>query len=250
MVLVPAGAFTMGDSASDAQAACERANSHCPSDYFPDEGPAHSVTLSAYYIDKTEVTNAMYAQCVDAGGCTAPVSSSSATRSYYFGNSQFDNYPVINVTWFDARAYCGWAGKRLPTEAEWEKAARGTDGRVYPWGDANPSCSIANYFRYNIGVCKGDTTAVGSYPGNISPFGALDMAGNVWEWTADWMTDGGYSSAAQTDPQGASSGTERVMRGGAWDYYENPLRSTNRHGEPQDFSENTLGFRCAQAANP
>jgi eukaryotic-like serine/threonine-protein kinase len=250
ILLVPAGTFTMGDSADAAQAECLKVRSDCPYDWFMDEAPGHPVTLNAYYIDKTEVTNAMYARCVDAGTCNRPASSSSRTRSSYFGSSQFANYPVINVTWFDAKTYCSWAGRRLPTEAEWEKAARGTDNRKYPWGNSFPSCSIANYYPINQDACKGDTTAVGSYSANISPYGALDMAGNVWEWVADWYADNTYSHGAQSNPIGSSTGTHRVMRGGAWVFVENTLRSTNRHGDDPSHYDDSLGFRCAQDVNP
>jgi len=158
-VYVPAGSFQMGSDTGDS-----------------DEKPVHTVTLDAFWIDRTEVTNAMYALCVEAGKCSPPSSSKSYTRDNYYGDAQYNNYPVIYVTWDNANAYCEWAGRRLPTEAEWEKAARGTDGRTYPWGDAAPDSTRLNY-NSNVG----DTTEAGKYPSGASPYGVWDMAGNVWE---------------------------------------------------------------------
>ena len=233
MVLVPAGEFTMGSSEGGAN-----------------EEPVHRVYLDAFWIDVYEVTNARYKKCVDAGRCQPPGSLSSATQISYFGNPQFDKYPVTYVSWNDAKAYCEWAGKRLPTEAEWEKAARGTDGRLYPWGnewDGN---------RANVEQRVGDTTSVGSYPAGASPYGALDMAGNVWEWVADWYDSSYYANSPSRNPLGPSSGQYRTLRGGGWvdDYYF--ARATHRY----DFTYPTfrfdfyyptfrydyVGFRCAQ----
>jgi serine/threonine-protein kinase len=226
MVLVPAGAFEMGSNNGDS-----------------DEMPVHTVTLDDYYIDQYEVTNALYKACVDAGVCDPPVNTSSFTRDSYFGNSQYDDYPVIRVSWYDAKAYCEWRGVRLPTEAEWEKAARGTDGRTYPWGEGI-DCTKANY-----GGCVDDTTAVGSYPDGASPYGLFDMAGNVWEWVADWY-DGNYYDAYPADswppnPAGPSSGEYRVLRGGSWLNYGDLLRVANRSGYDPSSRFNFIGFRCA-----
>jgi eukaryotic-like serine/threonine-protein kinase len=251
LLAVSAGNFIMGNSAAKSQAECLKFSTKCPDDYFTDEAPPHTVNLDAYYIDKTEVTNAMYALCVGAGACYPPDNLSSFGRPDYYGNPQYDNYPVIFVTWFDADAYCAWAERRLPTEAEWEKAARGKDGRPYAWGKTDPSCTIANFWPFTRKEgCKNDTMEAGSYPDNRSPYGALDMSGNVWEWTADWYAENTYSTSETFDPHGPANGTVRLMRGGAWSYYENSLRTTNRHGKPQGYSDNALGIRCVMDYNP
>ena len=223
-VFVPAGEFTMGSNEGR-----------------DDEKPVHQVTLDAYWIDKTEVTNALYALCVSDGVCQPPSSSKSNTRSSYYGDSQFDNYPVIYVDWNDATTYCTWAGRRLPTEAEWEKAARGNDERKYPWGDTAPDANLLNFNR-NIG----DTTAVGKYPNGASPYGALDLAGNVWEWVNDWYADNYYNNSPVENPQGPSSGDYRVLLGGSWSDEAQGARVSYRgRGVPSSrFSSG--GFRCAR----
>lgn len=232
MVFVPAGEFLTGstnnDSVSDS-----------------DEKPQHTISLDAFWIDEHEVTNAQYSQCVSAGSCQPPSSTSSDTRSDYYGNSKFDNYPVIHVSWDDAKNYCGWAGKRQPTEAEWEKAARGPltgsgDARIYPWGsEFDPS-------RLNFGSQQRDTMPVGSYPNGASPYGALDMAGNVWEWVADWYDGNYYSTSPRANPTGATSGSYRVLRGGAWDDFRNNLRAAFRYEVTPGSRLFTIGFRCSQ----
>ena len=231
LVYVPEGEFTMG------------------SDLAPDEQPVHQVALDAYWIDQTEVTNAMYEKCVDAKQCRPPVSVTSNTRELYFYHPDFGNYPVIFVSWSDANSYCSWAGRRLPTEAEWEKAARGTEGNVYPWGDDEPSASLLN-------VDFPDTTEVGRYPDGASVYGALDMAGNVWEWVADWYGESYYKDSPASNPLGPDSpldpnfGQLRVLRGGSsWYNLDGSVRSADREQNGVRFFSALIGFRCAQGAS-
>jgi serine/threonine-protein kinase len=207
LIYVPAGEFTMG---SDQGAG--------------DELPIHTVYLDAFWIDRIEVTNAMYNKCLKAGECNPYDPIRSSTRDPYFGNLAYDDYPVIFVTWENASTYCAWAGRRLPTEAEWEKAARGLDGREYPWGNDAP-----NRILLNSNNAVGDTTKVGDYPNAASPYGALDMAGNVWEWVQDWYSGTYYESSPAANPLGPDSGTYRVQRGGSWIIDDHHIRSAARY---------------------
>lgn len=240
-VYIPAGFFQMGGM--DPRAS-------------EDEKPLHKVDIKAFFMDKVEVTNAMYLRCVQAGVCDPPRNSKSETRQAYFNTAEFADYPVVYVTWANAKQYCEWAGRRLPTEAEWEYAARGNTLNTYPWGDEKPDGTRAN-FNYMVG----DTTRVGSYPLGASPFGILDMAGNVVEWVNDYYDPGYYKNANPLNPTGPiarSNYFNRVVRGGSFGDAEVDIRVANRssvRGPNFDAQLGTdayygdysprIGFRCA-----
>ena len=230
MVYVSAGEFTMG------------------SETYDDEKPVHTVDLDAYWIDKYEVSNAQYALCVEEGECTQPSQTKSYTHSNYYGNPEYDDYPVIYVSWHQARDYCQWAGGDLPTEAQWEKAARGTDGRTYPWGDESPTCQLTNFDNgtyANPSYCVGDTSPVTDYEPGASPYGALNMAGNVWEWVKDWYGEDYYSTSPTNNPSGSTSGEYRVYRGGSWVEFDWYIRAAYRYYGSPTYTNFNNGFRCA-----
>ena len=237
MVLVPPGDFTMGS---------ERGNAN--------EKPVHKVTLDAFFIDKYEVTNIQYKRCVDIGVCQSPEHAYSYAIVNYYDNPKFDNYPVLYVDWNQAQTFCKWRGARLPTEAEWEKTARGTDGRIYPWGDEfNGSnlnfCDADCRFEWaNKSYKDGylDTAPVGTFTAGVSPYGAYDMAGNVSEWVADWYSSTYYETSPLSNPLGPDGGVSHVLRGGSWINTLLLVRTTYRGVDPNFSSGNTYGFRCAR----
>ena len=226
MVLVPAGRFTMGSNHGN-----------------DDEKPQHEVELDAFYMDKYEVTTSGYGRFLESSQREAPrywetggVFSTATSKAY-------GDRPVVGVIWDDAQAYCEQYGKRLPTEAEWEKAARGTDGRTYPWGNDPPTSRHANFDKgYNF-KSYGVLTAVGSLTAGKSPYGAYDMAGNVWEWVADWYDKSYYNNSPRKNPRGPSNGEYRVVRGGSWNDEAGNLRA----GAPgqREAVEQVLRYRLS-----
>ena len=209
------------------------------------EAPSHRVLLDSYAIDLTEVSNTQYARCVAADACRPAQFGDSDLQEARFANPDFGEHPITNVDWYDARDYCSWVGKRLPSEAEWEKAARGDqDERFYPWGDRTPDCTLANFDSLN-GDCAGETNPVDNYPAGASSYGLLNMAGNVREWVADWYDANYYISEPHDFPQGPESGWEKVMRGGSHNSDWISIRVNSRDHNPPDFRAADLGFRCA-----
>jgi formylglycine-generating enzyme required for sulfatase activity len=212
-VFVPAGAFLMGSQ--------EPAN----------EAPVHEVNVESFWIGRTEVTNEQYGRCVDADVCTPPGNPAwrDAARA---------KYPVTHVNWSQAATYAEWAGGRLPSEAEWEKAARGPDQRLYPWGDA-----VANNERLNFQFANGGVMPVGTYPAGASPYGVLDMAGNVEEWVADWYAPDYYAQSPRDNPPGPERGIYRVVRGGSFHSSRGDVRTTHRGTAFPDAKFESVGFR-------
>ena len=249
MIPVPAGEFRMGSETGQS-----------------DERPPRDVWIDAFQIDRFEVSVSEYADCVREGGCGRPYSGGAAFVMDFestfcnWGNPQRQNHPMNCVNWFEAKAFCGWAGKRLPREAEWEKAARGTDGRTYPWGDEQPDCDRAVIDAGGDGCGRDSTWPVGSKPMGASPYGVEDMSGNVWEWVEDWYGHGYYSVGPNRNPENTSPATNplpgeatgKTLRGASWADMSTSLHSaTNRLGYPENtFPDYTIGFRCAQDLTP
>jgi formylglycine-generating enzyme required for sulfatase activity len=235
MVYIPEGEFLMGPSSTDPNV-------------WIDEHPQHTVALDAYWIDQTEVTNAQYALCVAAGVCVTPEKTVSFSGRDYYGNSTYGDYPVIYVSWEDADRYCNWAGRRLPSEAEWEKAGRGEypSDRIYPWGNQLPNCERANYRG-----CSTDTEPVGAYSDGVSPYGVFNMIGNVWEWVNDWYVSDYYLESPDINPPGPTSGTNKALRGGGWLSQDlSTLRVSNRsYAIINGRDRADVGFRCAVSAD-
>jgi formylglycine-generating enzyme required for sulfatase activity len=254
MLFIPAGEFLMGSTGSAAA----------------NEKPQHAVYLDAFWIDRTEVTVSQFRSFVQQTGYLTRAETRGRAYAWVesakewqevtgadwlhpFGpeSSVEDSHPVVQVSWFDAEAYCAWAASSLPTEAQWEKAARGTDGRSYPWGSAFDGSRV-NYC--DAGCAGGDTAfedgyrftaPVGSYPAGASPYGALDMAGNVWEWVADRYDNGYYAVSPARNPAGPASGSSRVLRGGSWNHDRSGMRTAYRLDSSPAFSVDNFGFRCA-----
>ena len=223
MVSIPAGEFTMGSPDGD-----------------PDERPAHKVHVDAFSMDVYEVTVRQYAEFLQSTGIRSPSDWQTMNQPAY------QKRPVANVDWEDAAAYCKWAGKRLPTEAEWEKAARGTDGRLYPWGNEPPTPLHANYGKTGSNS-HGTLVPVGTLEDGKSPYGIYDMAGNVWEWVSDWYDNDYYKNSPSKNPTGPPRGGFKVIRGGSWNSNQRNLRSSDRYWDPPSFRSLYFpGFRCAK----
>ena len=222
MALVPAGEFTMGSTTGNA-----------------DEQPVHKVYVEAFFMDLHQLSVAQYARFLEDTHHDAPPDWPTMNRP------QHQNRPVANVDWADADAYCKWAGKRLPTEAEWEKAARGTDGRTYPWGNEPPTQLHATSGK-EVWSSHTAVTSVGSLEGGKSPYGIYDMAGNVWEWVSDWYDQDYYRNSPQQNPTGPSTGWTKVVRGGSWGSNHDGLRSAERETHVPSFRGFGTGFRCAK----
>ena len=260
LLFVPSGKFIMGSSATavaTARSLClehypeaDLARAVCNRSAFADESPEHPVELSGFWIDRTEVTNTQYQACVQDGACQLPENPNTMSGAEYFSDPRYAQYPVIWVRWDQADAYCRWAGGRLPTEAEWEYAARSPHAWLFPWGNTFDSTRL-NYCDQRCPLGPKDsgyddgypeTSPVGSYPSGASWCGALDMSGNVREWVADWY--GPYRAVDVANPNGPPSGDSRIPRGGSWLDLADNLRSTNRGANAPDYSRHKVGFRC------
>jgi formylglycine-generating enzyme required for sulfatase activity len=254
MVYIPGGEFPLGISVEAQVQICLDYYVICnPSDYTE---TVHTVILDPYWIDQTEVTYGQYLACANAGVCE--YNDSQITRAIQTGyidlslvtegstlediiDPEYFDHPAILVSWNDANAYCQWVGARLPTAAEWEAAARGSDGRLYPWGNESPSANLLNYNH------TGDTTPVGSFPDGASPYGVLDMAGNVAEWVADWYSDDFMVLTDPHNPQGAAEGNRRMIMGSSWFNGDIDVYLARYYmNSPSNF-DILYGFRCAQS---
>jgi formylglycine-generating enzyme required for sulfatase activity len=230
---IPAGKFPMGTQTDG--------------DWIgEDEFPLHEVYLDAFWMDQTEITIEEYQKCISSGECTPPHSTESETKKSYFDNPEFADYPVIQVDWEQAGVYCRWAGRRLPTEAEWEKAARGDTSRIYPWDGDEVGPYFAN-FDMDDNWPNADTSQAGSIPAGASPYQVMDMAGNVYEWVVDWYDSAYYSKSPTENPSGPAEGSARVIRGGAWSSDGLFIRAASRLAYYPDGFSNDIGFRCAQS---
>ncbi len=229
LVYIPAGEFQMGSK-----------------DGADDEHPIHTVYLDAFWMDTTEITNLQYSLCVSAGECNAPSEIRSNSRPSYFNDPDYADYPVIYISWDDANNYCVWAERKLPDEAQWEKAARaGWEGVDYPWGSEQPTCQLGEVNGANFWDCLGDDTMqVRSFAPNR--YGLYDMTGNVWEWVWDWYDEDFYQNSPDNNPTGPAIGEYRVVRGGSWYYTSWYLRNAYRTGAPPLNRDSNLGFRCAR----
>jgi formylglycine-generating enzyme required for sulfatase activity len=224
-VYVPAGEFMMGDSG----------------DPRIKEYPLHPIYLSGFWMDKVEVTNAMYETCVQDEACIEPV----PRLNPYYGKWAYRNLPVVYVNWYAAEAYCAWAGRRLPTEAEWEKSARGTDMRYFPWGNVRATPRLANFSE----TLFLESLPVSRYPMGASPYGALNMAGNVREWVSDWFDNKYYLHSPYENPTGPETGFERSLRGGAYDAVPDDITTFRRFKHEPGSAGLSRGFRCAENAD-
>jgi formylglycine-generating enzyme required for sulfatase activity len=253
-VYVPAGAFLMGSTPEQidvALTACQQFANDCYRDVYLDEAPQHTVMLDAFWIMQTEVTNAQYQKCVDGGPCTSPDNDN-------WNKVASARYPVTHIDWAQAKAYASWVGGQLPTEAQWEKAARGTDGRIYPWGYTWDSsrlnyCDSKCAYPWKDASVDDDyaeTAPVGSYPNGVSPYGALDMAGNVWEWTTDWYVADYYATSPAYNPPGPVTGEARTARGGSWYNQPDAMRVAQRDKPLASFNRGLMGFRVIRAVSP
>jgi serine/threonine-protein kinase len=235
MVYVPAGPFVMGleDPARISRGHAIKLR------------PPQIVELPGFWIDKTEVTNTMYARCVAAGDCDEPLKPVLPPYENYYENPAYGEHPVLGVSYENAKTYCRWVKRHMPTEAEWEKAARGELGNPFPWGKQSPTCSRANYL-----LCNEGTLPVGTLPGSASPYGALDMAGNVWEWVEDWYEPEAYPTPFPVLGK-VFTETLHVVRGGSWTNSEVGLGSGVRFiAWPIDEISVGFGFRCARELEP